>query len=162
LTEVDKYGVPIDAFGREVPPEFFEIIGRLLVVNGKIEYIKERLDHLPISETSGVRKFHQFMKRYDAGRSDRNAVVHSFWVFGADTSDPGVILGVRYKVRKVASGEIATVSIRDVTDSEREQEFIQFTPDELRKLLKRDLDTMRIGMHALTEIGLNWAAQQLK
>lgn len=160
MNNVDKYGVPLDTFGHDVPPEFFEVLGRLLAVNGKIEYLKERLDHLPSSETSGVRKIEQFFRRYDSGRLDRNAIVHSNWVFGAHAQDSEVILGVRYKISKAASGEIATVSIRDAPDSERKQVFVQYKLDELRKLLKRDVTTMLIGEHGHTEINLSWAARQ--
>jgi hypothetical protein len=62
-------------------------------------------------------------------------------------------------MRKVASNAIATLSIRDVPGGEREQEYVRHTIANLRKLLKRDVDTMRIGMHALTEVGLIWAAE---
>lgn len=54
MSEVDGYGVPVSAFGVSMPPEFFEIVGRLIAVNGKIEYLKDRLDNMPTSETSGV------------------------------------------------------------------------------------------------------------
>lgn len=160
LSEVDKYGVPLDAFGPGVPPEFFEVLGRLLAVNGKIEYLKERLGHLPLSETNGVRKVEQFYKRYDSGRLERNAIVHSLWVFGAHTEAPEAILGVRYKTKSPASGEIARVSIHDVPDSEREQVIVQYGLDQLRKILKRDVTTLLIGVHAHTEVGVNWAARQ--
>jgi hypothetical protein len=160
MSDVDKYGVPLDAFGHDVPPAFFEVLGRILAVNGKIEFIKERLEDLPSSETRGVRKVEQFLNRYDAGRLDRNAIVHSNWVFGAHTRDAEVILGVRYKVSKVVSGEIATVSIRDVPDSERDQVFVQYRLDELRKLLKRDVATMLIGELGHAEISVRWAARQ--
>lgn len=107
MSDVDKYGVPLHIFGDATAPEFFEILGRLLAVNGKIEYLKDRLDDLPSSETSGVRKVEQFLEGYSSGRVDRNAIVHSYWVFGAHTNDPEVILGIRYKIRKLASGETA-------------------------------------------------------
>jgi hypothetical protein len=132
LSEVDKYGVPLDAFGSGVPPEFFEVLGRLLAVNGKIEYLKERLDDLPSSETSGVRKANNLTRGMTRGL-ERNAIVHSLWVFGAHTEDPQLILGVRYKTKSPASGEIATVSIRDVPHSEREQVIVQYKLDRLRK-----------------------------
>jgi hypothetical protein len=160
LSEVDKYGVPLDAFGPAVPTGFFEVLGRLLAVNGKIEYLKDRLDHVPSSERNGVRKVEQFYKRYDSGRLERNAIVHSFWAFGAHTGDPEVISGVRYKRKGPASGEIATVSIGDIPDSEREQVIVQYGLDQLRNLLKSDVTTMLIGMHAHAEVGVNWAARQ--
>jgi len=67
MRDVDKYGVPISAFGDSTAPEFFEILGRLLAVNGKIEYLKDRLDDLPSSETTGVRKVEQFLERLRLG-----------------------------------------------------------------------------------------------
>jgi hypothetical protein len=80
LTEVDRFGVPVDSFGSGMPPEFFEVIGRLVAINGRLEYIKDRLDHLSPSETSGVRKFEQFAKRFESGRLDRHTIVHSSWL----------------------------------------------------------------------------------
>lgn len=157
--DVDQHGVPIRAFGDPVTPEFFEVLGKIVSVNGQIEYLQDRLGHLPMSETSGVRKLEQFLARFESGRSGRNEVVHSRWLFGADTTDPDVIFGVRYKVRKQTTGDVATVSIHDVPDSEREQETVQHTLDSLRKLLRRDVTTMRIGEQAYTEIMLKWAAQ---
>jgi len=35
--EVDAHGVPLGAFGQPAPSEFFEVLGRILAVNGKIE-----------------------------------------------------------------------------------------------------------------------------
>jgi hypothetical protein len=157
LSDVDKYGVPLQAFGDAIAPEFFEILGRLLAVNGKIEYLKNRLGDLPSSETIGVRKVEQFLERYSSGRIARNAIVHSYWVFGAHTNDPDVILGIRYKIRKLASGETATVAIHNVPDSEREQDVVQYKLDGLRKLLSRDVGTLRIGEIAYAQIQLNWA-----
>lgn len=161
-TEVDAHGVPIHALGDGLPPEFFEILGRIVAVNGQIEYLQERLDHLPTSETTGVRKVEQFLARCVSGRDDRNAVVHSRWVFGAHTTDPKAIFGVRYKTRKRTAGHIATVSIRDVPDSKREQETVHHTLDSLKKLLRRDVTTMRIGELAYTEIMTTWSAKQLE
>ena len=159
--EVDNYGVPVGAFGRHAPPEFFEVLGRLLAVNGNIEYLKDRLDQHPASETDGVRKAEQFSKRYESGRLERNGVVHSRWIFGAHTLDSEVILGVRYKITKSNSGKIASVSIRDVPGSEKEQVVVEYKLDGLRKLLKRDITTMLIGERALTEVDMKWAANQL-
>ncbi|TFC91329.1 MULTISPECIES: hypothetical protein [Cryobacterium] len=160
LVEVDRYGIPLDVFGDYPPPEFFEVIGRIVAINAKIEYLKERLDNLPPSETTGIKKVQQFLKRDSSGRMDRNAIVHSFWTFGASTENPNLILGIRYKVRKLASGEIATTSIRDVPDSEREQDIVQFELVGLRKILKRDLATMQVGELAYSEVMLQWAARQ--
>lgn len=161
MSDVDNYGVPLHIFGDAIAPEFFEILGRLLAVNGKIEYLRDRLDDLPSSETSGVRKVEQFLKRYNSGRLDRNAIVHSYWAFGAHTNDPEVILGIRYKIRKLASGETATVATRDVPGSEREQDVVQYKLDDLRKLLSRDVVTMRMGEIAYADVELNWARRQL-
>jgi hypothetical protein len=161
VRDVDGYGVPREAFGHGTPPEFFEILGRLLAVNGKIEYLKDRLDHLPGSEIIGIRKVEQFVDRYKAGRLERNSIVHSHWVFDADIKDPEVILGIRYRSSKNYSGEIATVSIGDVPESERETVVVRYRLDELRKLLKRDVTTMGIGERAFTESNLRWAAKQL-
>jgi len=107
LIEVDRYGIPLDVFGHHTP-EFFEVIGRIVAINAKIEYLKERLDDLPPSETREIKKVEQFRKRDSSGTMDRNAIVHSFWTFGASTENSNLILGIRYKVRKLASGEIAT------------------------------------------------------
>lgn len=161
MSEVDTYGVPLRVFGDGMPPEFFEVLGRILAINGKIEYLKDRLDHLPFSETSGVRKVEQFLKRYDAGRSARNAIVHSSWAFGAHTTDPDVILGIRYKIRKAASGQTATLSLHDLPDSEREQDIVEYRLEGLRKLVRRDVATMRVGELAYAEVMLNWAARQV-
>jgi len=160
-TEVDEYGVPLSAFGAGATSEFFSVLGRLIAVNGKIEYLKDRLDHLPSSETDGVRKVEQFLNRYGAGRLARNAIVHSHWMFGADTKDLDIILGIRYKIRKVASGETATVAIGDVPGSEREQDVVKYTLAGLRKLLRRDIATMRLGEIAYTEVNLTWARRQI-
>jgi hypothetical protein len=161
-TEVDALGVPLDAFGSSAPIEFFEILGRIVAVNGQIEYLQDRLDHLPPSETTGVRKVDQFLERCAVGRADRNAVVHSRWVFGAHATNPEVILGLRYKTRKRTSGDIATVSVREIAGSEREQDTVQHTLDSLKKLLRKGLATMHIGELAYTEIMLKWTAEQLR
>jgi len=90
----------------------------------------------------------------------RNAVVHSFWTVGTH-EDPDVILGIRYKVRNRASGGTATVSIGDVPGSERKQDTVQYRLDELRKLLKHDIATMRVGEIAYAEVNLTWASQHV-
>jgi hypothetical protein len=159
--DVDGYGVPLKAFGVGLSPAFFEILGRIVVVNGQIEYLKSRLAHLPSTETEGVRKVEQFLKRCDSGRMDRNAIVHSKWVFGAHRTDPTVILGVRYKIGKQASGEVATVSIRDIPGDEERQDLVQYRLKDLRSILKRDVATMHIGEVAYAEVMLTWAAGQL-
>jgi hypothetical protein len=161
MDDVDKYGVPLDAFGATAPPAFFELLGRILAVSAKIEYLKARLDDLPASETSGVRKVEQFLERETSERTDRNAIVHSRWVFGAHTSDPGIIVGMRYKIAKTTSGLVATVSIRDVPDSEREQDIVQYEDADLRMILKRSLQTIRIGEIAYSEVMLTWSAQHV-
>lgn len=159
--EVDTFGIPLHAFGDSVPAGFFEVLGRIVAVNAQIEYLQDRLDHLPPSETDGVRKAEQFRARCASGRADRNAIVHSRWVFGAQTARPDIILGVRYKTRRQASGEIATVSLSDVPGSERQQDTVQHTLDALKKLLRRDVATMRIGELAYSEIMLKWAVRQV-
>jgi hypothetical protein len=151
MRDVDKYGLPLSEFGEGVPPAFFEILGRLLAVNGKIEYLKDRLDHLPSVETGGVKKVEQFLKRYGAGRTERNAIVHSTWVFGAQ-KDPEVIVGFRYKVGKSVLGATPTVAIRDVLGSEKSQDVVEYTLDDLRRLLKRDIATMLVGQLAHGEV----------
>lgn len=159
--DTDKYGVPLEAFGATVPPEFFELLGRTVAVNGKIEYLKDRLEHLPEAETSGVRKVEQFRRRYAEGRSARNAVVHSSWVFGAHMDDPEMIVGTRYKTRKQVSGDVATLSVTDVPGSEREQDVVQYSLNTLKELLRRDLVTMQIGELAYTEVMMRWATENL-
>jgi hypothetical protein len=161
MREVDKYGIPLDEFGEGILPELFEILGRILTVNAKIEYFKDRLDHLPSPETSGVRKVEQFNQRYESGRLERNAVVHSFWVFGAHKEDPDVVTGIRYKKNKKSFGEAATLSILDVPDSESDQLIVQYKLDALRTLLRGYITTMQIGDRALSEVLLNWAAAQV-
>lgn len=158
-SEVDNFGVPLVAFGDGMPPQFFEILGRLVAVNGKIEYLMGRLNQLPSSETRGLRKVEQFLKRYNLGRMDRNAIVHSFWTVGTH-EDPEVIMGFRYKVGKSASGELAMVSIGDVPDSEKVQVVVQYSLTKLRKLLRRDLLTMQVGELAFTAVSLDWATRQ--
>lgn len=159
-TEVDAYGVPVNAFGDRVPSEFFEALGRILSVHGKIEYLEERLRHLPSVETTGARKTEQFFARCAAGKADRNAVVHSSWVFGAYQTDSDVILAVRYKTRKQTSGEVATISTMGVPESDREQDIGQYTLSDLKRILLRSIVTMRIGEQAYSEIMLNWASDQ--
>lgn len=160
-TSVDAYGVPTDAFGEQAPPELFEVLGRILAVHGKIEYLRDRLNHLPSTETASSRKFEQFLARLAAGQTDRNAIVHSYWVLGAHTTNPDVILAIRYKTRKQTSGDIATVSISDAPESEREQDYGQYTLDDLKRLLRSSVVTMRIGEQAYSEIMFKWAAQQV-
>lgn len=159
--EVDAYGVPTSAFGDPVPSGFFEVLGRILTVHGKIEYLQDRLNHLPSVETTSSNKVEQFLARCAAGKADRNAIVHSHWAFGADTSDPNVILALRYKSRKQTSGDIATVSLIDVPGSDREQDFGRYTLDDLKRLLRGNVVTMRIGEQAYTETMLKWASQQI-
>ncbi|MEW2011048.1 hypothetical protein AB0300_16410 [Microbacterium sp. NPDC078814] len=158
--EVDPFGVPLSTFGRTPPPEFFEILGRVVSVHARIEYLRDRIEHLPLSETNGVRKVEQFIARCSSGRTERNAVVHSLWVFGANTTDPNAILGIRYKSRKLTSGTVANVAIADVPGSEREQDVVEYTLDSLRALLKQSITTMRIGEQAYSGIMLTRAAQQ--
>jgi hypothetical protein len=160
MSEVDGHGVPISAFGVSMPPEFFEIVGRILAVSGKIEYLKDRLDNMPTSEIRGVRKVEQFLKREDAGTLDRNAVVHSWWVAGAH-DDADVLLGIRYKKRKRASVVVASVSMRDVPGSDRDQEYVEYTLEALRRLQKRCVTTMKIGELAYGEVMFNWTAQEI-
>lgn len=159
--DVDEHRVPVDAFGGRVPSEFFGILGRIVAVNGQLEYLMDRLGHLPALETDDVRKVEQFRARFMSGRDERNAVVHSRWVFGAQPSDPEAILGIRYKVMKKPAGEVATVSIRDVPDSERDQIYVEHTLDSLKVLLRRDVGTMQIGQQAYSKVMMTWAAQQV-
>lgn len=159
-TEVDAYGVPLAAFGAPTPSEFFEVLGRVLAIRGRIEYLQDRITHLPSIETRGSRKVEQFLARCNAERAHRNTIVHSHWVFGAHTGDPEVILAIRYKSRKQTSGDVATVSLVDVPESDREQDVGQYTLDDLKGLLRRNVVTMRIGEQAYTEVMLKWAAQQ--
>jgi hypothetical protein len=160
LSEVDRYGVPLGVFGGLTPPGFFDVVGRIVAINGTIEYLRDRIGHLPQSETEDVKKVNQFLKRDDNGRIERNAIVHSRWIFGADPTDPEVILGVRYKVRKLATGETAVVAIRDVADSEKVQEIVRYKLDVLRKVLKRDLVTLQVGELAYSDVMFRWAARQ--
>ena len=141
--------------------EYRAVLGRILAVHGNIEYLMDRLTHLPQSDTSGVKKVEQFIARYKSGRLERNGIVHSRWFFGADRRGPEFILGIRYSKRKNASGNDATVSIRDVAESERKQDTVQYTLEELKKLLRRDINTMRIGGIAYTTVMMTWAGQQL-
>lgn len=160
-TDVDEHRVPVDAFGGRAPSEFFGILGRIVAVSGQLEYLMDRLGHLPALETDGARKVEQFRARFVSGRDERNAVVHSRWVFGAQPSDPEIILGVRHKVTKRSTAEVATVSIRDVRDSEREQIYVRHTLASLKRVLRRDVGTMHIGKQAYSEVMQNWAARQL-
>ena len=159
--EVDTYGLPIDAFGSQPPPHFFEVIGRILAVNAQIEYLQDRLDHLPPHETIGVRKVEQFKSRCAAERDERNAVVHSRWVFRVDVANEGTFVGVRYKKRKRASQSTVTVSLTDVTDSQQGQEMVEHTIESLRAILRKNITTMRIGHHAYTEVMIAWAKMQV-
>lgn len=159
-TEVDSYEVPLQAFGQLVPPAFFEVLGRIITVHGKIEYLQDRLKYLPSSETNGVKKVEQFRKRCEEGRDARNAIIHSRWVFGAEMNDPGIFLGMRYKTRKPTSGTVAVVSIEDVPDSEREHDVVRYTLDSLRNLLRKNVVTMQVGEQAYSGIMLNWAMQE--
>lgn len=161
LENTDKYGLPLDTFGQEAPNEFFEIIGRILAVHGKIEYLKERLDQIPADETVGIRKIEQFRARSKASQKDRNTIVHSWWLFGANENDPDEIFGVRYKLRKAISGSIATVSIADVPESEKEQDYTLYNLESLQKVLNQSIITMRIGSQAYTEVMFHWANQQM-
>lgn len=159
-SDVDAYGVPTAAFGDPAPPEFFEVLGRILAIHGRIEYLQDRIAHLPPAETKGSRKVEQFLTRCREERTHRNAIVHSSWIFGAHTTNPEVILALRYKRRKQTSGAVATVSIVDVPQSDREQDVGQYTLDDLRRLLRSNIVTMRIGEQAYTGLMLKWAAQQ--
>lgn len=158
--DVDPYGVPLTAFGLNPPADFFEILGRILATNGRIEYLLDRLDHLPKDETAGIRKAKQFRRRDAIGKLDRNAIVHSSWIFGAHRTDPGVFMGVRYNKAKRTSGETATLSMTDVPDSELIQDVVFHDLTGLRKILKRDLATMHIGEIAWAEVMLTWAARK--
>lgn len=158
-TDVDAYGVPIAAFSDPAPPEFFEILGRLLATHGRIEYLQDRIAHLAPAETTGNRKVEQFLTRCHEERAHRNAIVHSHWMFGAHTTDTKVILALRYKSRKQTSGAVATVSIIDVPESDREQDVGQYTLNDLRGLLRSTVVTMRIGEQAYAGVMLKWAAQ---
>jgi hypothetical protein len=144
-----------------VPSEFFEVLGRILTVHGKIEYLQDRLKHLPSAETTGSIKVKQFFARCSAEKADRNAIVHSHWVFGAHTTNRDIILALRYKIRKQISGDIATVSIVDAPESDRQQDYGEYTLDDLKRVLRGNVVTMRIGEQAYTQIMLKWASQQI-
>lgn len=154
---VDVFGVPLDLFGDSAPDEFFAILGRLVAVNGQIEYLHDRLKHLPEHERVGIRKVEQFFRRFVEGRDERNTAIHSRWVFGAH-ADPDVIVGMRYKTNKKSSGLVAVLSITDVADSEREHVLVEHTVESLRRLLHRDLTTANIGAQALVQMMLNTEA----
>lgn len=159
-TEVDAYGMPVAAFGDRVPSGFFEVIGRILSAHGRIEYLKERLNHLPAGETARVRKVEQFHERVRSEQADRNTVVHSHWMFGAHKTDPDVILALRYRTRKNTPGVVATVSIVDVPESDEEQIIGQYTLESLKKILARSIVTMRIGEQAYSDTMLRWVSRQ--
>lgn len=159
-TEVDEFGMPVAAFGDRLPSGFYEVLGRILSANGRIEYLKERLGHLPADETTGVRKVEQFRYRVSSEQALRNTIVHSHWVFGAHETHPDVILALRYKTRKNTPGDVATVSIVDVPESDKEQIIEQFTFEQLKKILASSIVTMRIGEQAHAEVMHRWAIQQ--
>lgn len=159
-TEVDAYGMPVAAFGDRVPSGFFEVIGRILSAQGRIEYLMERLNHLPAGERTGVRKAEQFHERFRSEQADRNTIVHSHWLFGAHKVNPDVILAVRYRTRKNTPGVIATVSIVDVPESDEVQIIGQYTLESLKKILARSIVTMQIGEQAYSDIMLLWASRQ--
>lgn len=159
-TEVDAYGMPVAAFGDRAPSGFFEVLGRILSVHGKIEYLRERLNHLPADETAGVRKVHQFHERVRSEQAERNTIVHSHWMFGAHKTNPDIILALRYRTRKNTPGEIATISIVDVPESDKEQIVGQYTLDCLKQILARSIVTMRIGEQAYSGSMLWWASRQ--
>ncbi|MDQ1076194.1 hypothetical protein [Microbacterium sp. SORGH_AS_0969] len=157
----DGFGTPVDSFGTRPPEEFFSLLGRIVAVSGQIEYLKDRLAHLPSEETDSSKKVKRFYERARADQEERNGVVHSRWFFGADTSDPDLITGIRYKVRKSNAGQLATVSIVDVPDSERKQVVVQHTLESLEALHRRLVGTVRIGEVAYTSLMLSWGATQL-
>lgn len=159
-TEVDAYGMPVAAFGDRVPSGFYEVLGRILSAHGRIEYLRERLSHLPVEETTGVRKVEQFRYRVSSEQAARNTIVHSRWVFGAHETNPDVILALRYKTRKNTPGDVATVSIVDVPERDREQIIEQFTLEHLKKILASSIVTMRIGEQAYADVMHQWAIQQ--
>lgn len=161
-TDVDAHGVPMAAFGAPAPPLFFEILGRIIAVHGRIEYLEERLDHLPSTEETGSRKGDQFASRCREESAARNTLVHSLWVFGADATDPDVLLALRYKRRKQTSGSIATVSITSVPQSGHEQDVSRYTMEDLERVLRTNVVTMRIGELAYTERMSIWAAKQIE
>ena len=158
--EVDEHRVPVDAFGSRAPSAFFGILGRIVAINAQLEYLMDRLGQLPSLETDDIRKVEQFRERFLSGRDERNAIVHSRWIFGAQPSAPEVILGIRYKVTKKPAGMVATVSIRDVPGSEQEHICVEHTIDSLKRLLRRDVSTMQIGKRAYSEVMLTWAMRQ--
>ena len=104
-TDVDSYGVPQQAFGCVAPPEFFEALGRVIAVHGQIEYLQDRLKHLPPSETNGGRSFGAVFRGANRGALPETLCPFTLG-FGADTKDKDVILGLRYN-RKVTSGTVA-------------------------------------------------------
>ncbi|MBN6766914.1 hypothetical protein M3D71_011035 [Micrococcus luteus] len=61
---------------------------------------------------------------------------------------------------KKPAGELATASIQDVPDGEREQIYVQHTLASLKQLLRPDVGTMQIGQQAYSEV-MTWAAGQL-
>jgi len=118
------------------------------------------LSHLPTPETVRTRKVEQFLARVGAEKSDRNAIVHSHWTFGAHKSRSDVVTAIRYKTRKQASGEVATVSMLDIPGSEREQDITLYSLGDLRGVLRRSVTTMQIGEQAYAQTMLNWAVIQ--
>lgn len=54
------------------------------------------------------------------------------------------------------------MSLADVPGSEREQDTVVYTLESLKKILRRDLATMRIGQLALGEVMLEWAAEKME
>lgn len=159
--EVDSFGTPVGSFGTKPPEAFFSLVGRIVALSGQIEYLKDRLAHLPAKETESSKKVKRFYERARANQEERNGVVHSRWFFGADTSDPDLITGIRYKVAKSNAGHIATVSLVDVPDSEREQVVVQHTLKSLEALHRRLVGTAHVGEVAYASIMLRWGATQL-
>lgn len=157
----DGFGTPVDSFGTRPPEEFFSLLGRIVAMSGQIEYLKDRLTHLPSEETDSSKKVKRFHERARADQEERNGVVHSRWFFGADTSDPDQITGIRYKVRKSSTGQTATVSLMDVPDSDHEQVVVQHTLKTLEMLHRRLVGTVRIGEAAYASLMLRWGATQL-
>lgn len=157
----DGLGTPLDSFGTKPPEAFFSLLGRIVAMSGQIEYLKDRLAHLPSEETDSSKKVKRFYERARSDQEERNGVVHSRWFFGADKSDPDLITGIRYKIAKSNAGHIATVSIVDLPDSEREQVVVQHTLKSLELLHRRLVGTVRIGEVAYTSLMLRWGATQL-
>ncbi|WP_432733134.1 hypothetical protein [Microbacterium sp. MM2322] len=130
-------------------------------MSGQIEYLKDRLAHLPSEETDSSKKVKRFYERARADQEERNGVVHSSWFFGVDTSDPDLFTGIRYKVRKSNAGQLATAFIVDVPDTEREQVVVQHTLKSLEMPHRRLVGTVRIGEAAYKSLMVRWGAAQL-